>query len=66
MPATKYQRILKFMKTLDKEKIYHIDELKNLIRMHIATTESLVTDTLHQMVGFNMLKEVEAFKFKVL
>ena len=62
----KYSRIQKLVISLDDKKDYHLDELKLLIRMHIATSEPAVVETVHQLVSFGFMKEVGPFKFRVL
>ena len=66
MPATKYQRLKKLIGTLDKSRSYHLDEIKSLIRMHVATTEKLVIESVRQLVEFGFIREIEPFKFQVV
>ena len=65
MANTKYNAILKMM-LLIKEDVIGLENLKSYIRMHIAATEKIVSETVHMMVNFGFIKEIEHLKFKVI
>ncbi len=62
---TKFSRVKKLIDSLEKRKLYHMNEIKKLIMMEIGSQEKTISETLKLMTDFQMIKEIRPFIFKI-
>lgn len=62
---TKYSRIVKLINSIEEE-VLHLDKLRRIIMMEIGSSPKLVTETLHLMTDFGLIKEIDDFQFQIM
>ena len=56
MGRTRYKAIIEMMSNIPQDEL-HLEKLKSFIRIHIGTTDGVVTDVLRTMVDLGFIKE---------